>query len=326
MLVERTMKYYFYIIAVFAFLFFFGPSWSSTLANQTDANDDPKNSPEKHFVDKAIAVHPHQLFYIEDEDLKQVRPIAQEVTEKIDEIARKAYEYYTAISETGGKKSIKQEGFYGPVYLIQCPGNQQLYIFTLYWLGLESSSHLQYHFIMFDPNSAAVTQEPFAVSGKWFNSAKLQGLLLAPMIHFFDINQDGSVEVVIQQIVRNGTMYNAAIYHYFHIDENMSFIRLLALESRVVDLFSDEKGMILRRVSRLKQNEIKISASLQIPQGAPSEEDIGYVKLVSKGNSSPFQVVKKHVDLERYRGVLITASGRDDDYFIREGTWSPSDF
>jgi len=250
---------------------------------------------------------------------RQFETLRGEVAEKIHEIVRLAYQHYVDSDESGEGRPARIEDFYGSVFCIPSFGGRKLYMFKLYWLGRRSPSEFEYHFLMFDPETKAVTQKPFSIYGSRIQSFRNSGIFCKPLIHFYDLNQDGAPEVAVEQVIHNGTMYNCAIHHYFHIDENMSFVRLLALESRVAHLFSNEKGVIVRRISRLKPGEVKISVNLQIPRGAPSEEELGHVILASKDNSSPFQVTRKSVASEQYRGVLITASGLNESDFLRDG-------
>jgi len=248
-----------------------------------------------------------------------LEPIPEKVMEKIDEIVAGTYQNYIELDEAGRSENLPIEEFYGPVYSIFCQQNKKIYMLKTYWLGQRVSSEFQYHFFIYDPNTKEITNKSFVIQGRWIDSFEKGGIFCKPLIHFYDLNQDGADEVVIQEARHNGTMYNCSVYNYFHIDENMSLIRILALETRLVDLYSDEEGFIMRRIERLGHNKIKVNVGLQIPHGAPVEEIVGYVILASNSNSSPFQIVEKHVIVQKYERLLITASGLKDDVFIKNG-------
>jgi len=144
-------------------------------------------------------------------------------------------------------------------------------------------------------------------------------LLCRPFVHFFDVNLDGQTELVVQEIVRNGTMYDAAIYYYYHVTADMDLMPLLALEARVVDLYSDERGLIVRTLDRLGSNQLQVNVALEDPAGTPHHRELGTVILKAKDSTSPFEVVQKSIRVSRYADCLLTASGIEDRSFLKEG-------
>ena len=148
--------------------------------------------------------------------------------------------------------------------------------------------------------------------GDW--GAKLE----KPFVSFDDLDQDGQPELVVEERVHNGTMYNAVVYHYFKINPDLSLLRLLALETRLIDLFSEDKGgTIVRKITKLGPNRIKVVAMLQIPNQEP--QNLGEVILSRQNSGAPYQVLSRHPINYDYEELLITASEEDEDKFLRNG-------
>jgi hypothetical protein len=145
------------------------------------------------------------------------------------------------------------------------------------------------------------------------------GLFCGPLIHFFDVNLDGRTELVVQEIVHNGTMYDAALYYYYRVTPDMDLVPFFALEARVVDLYSDERGLIVRTLERQGNNRLKIDVALEDPAGTPHHQELGTVILTAKDSTSPFEVVERNVQIPRYAGCLLTASGRAEQAFLKDG-------
>ena len=146
-------------------------------------------------------------------------------------------------------------------------------------------------------------------------------LMKRPYVFFEDVNQDREPEVVIQERVHNGTMYNAVIYHYFNIGGDLSLKRLLALETRLIDLFSkNESGFIIRTIEKLSPNQIKLRVHLEGKADPTLRTPVGEVLLESPHAAAPFTIKSETVLIEKYAGLLVTGSeGEEEDQFIRNG-------
>lgn len=107
--------------------------------------------------------------------------------------------------------------------------------------------------------------------------------------------------------------------------ENLALKRILALETRVINVFLNEGNCIIRTLEKLKPNRIKVNVRLQTPCDAPvTYMDIGYAILERQDASSPFVVIEKNVKIEPYKDIsieelLITVGGEDANEFLREG-------
>jgi hypothetical protein len=241
-------------------------------------------------------------------------PLPLEVAPSIHNIVGDCYRGYIETNEGGGGY-LPMARFYGPVFRFKTPDARTLYAFTVYERGHCVESEKWYYFLLFDPDSRKVTKHCPSVQAKHMESA----LFCGPLVHFFDVNLDGQTELVIQEIVRNGTMYDAAIYYYYRVTEDVDFVPLLALEARVVDLFSDERGLIVRTLDCLGSNQLQVNVALEDPAGTPHHQELGTILLKAKDSTSPFEVVQKNIRVSRYADCLLTASGIEDRSFLREG-------
>jgi len=82
---------------------------------------------------------------------------------------------------------------------------------------------------------------------------------------------------------------------------------LLALEARLIDLFSEkESGLIVRTIEKLGPNQIKIIVSAE--SSTSKVTTIGEVLLESRDSTSPFVIKSKTAYVEKYEGLLVTGS------------------
>src|SRR5262249_36994855 len=108
----------------------------------------------------------------------------------------------------------------GWIYSFRAPRGRQLFLFQLV-----NPLGFTMHFpIVHDPKGRASTRIPPTLWGKWTDierDAIASGrerprCLEKPLIAFDDLDRDGQPEIVIEEVVHNGTMYNGVVYHYFH--------------------------------------------------------------------------------------------------------------
>ena len=287
-------------------------------ASQTAWAQDPLK-PHKTMasLERALVDERGELF-VSDSTAGDAEPLPPEVAASIQRVAEKWYDHYIESGEAN-TGYFPMGSFYGPVFRLGVCDDPRLYVFKSYPMGRQGIAEELCYFLLFDPVTRKVTSEPFSITMRWFVALEGFDLLRKPLVHFFDLDQDGQRELVIEQIVHNGTMYNAAVYHYFHIERDMSLVRRMAFEARVVDLFSDEEGMLVRTLELLGENRIKINVALQLPAGTPHQQQVGEIVLERKDNSATFQVVQKDIKLVRYARGLLTMSGIEDQAFLAGG-------
>jgi len=133
-----------------------------------------------------------------------------------------------------------------------------------------------------------------------------------PYVFFDDLNQDQEPEIVIQEQVHNGSLYNGVVYHYFFIGADLSLKEILALEARLIDILSEkESGLIIRIVEKLGPNRIKILVRTEGSIGAKRSTPVGEILLEAPDADSPFAIKSKIAFVEKYEGLLVT--GSEDD-------------
>ena len=237
------------------------------------------------------------------------------VGNKIHEVALKTYrERIEWIREHAGPPFPKLKELYGPIFRVDAPHNRHLYVFKLYD---ESGLTTCYFLLLHDPHSNKLSKEPPCIYGRWtdvMNEGEEDSILMKlPYVFFDDLNLDKEPELVIEEQVHNGTVYNAAVYHYFHVGKDLSLTHLLALEARLIDPFSEkESGLIVRNIKKLGPNRIKIVVSTESSTGANKSEAIGEILLESPDAHTPFVIKSKTVFVERYGGMLVTGSEGED--------------
>ena len=238
------------------------------------------------------------------------------VGDKIHEVALKTYrervEWIRKHEDSLWFPRLKE--IYGPIFRVDAPYNRHLYIFKLID---EAGLTICYFLLLHDPSSQALSKEPRCIDGRWTDvmneGEERSSLMKRPYVFFDDLNLDQEPELVIEEQVHNGSTYNAVVYHYFRIGEDLSLNHLLALETRLVDLFSEkESGLIVRSIEKLGSNRIKITVS-QV-SSTNKATPIGEVLLESRDSSSPFVIKSRTAYVEKYGGVLVTGSEGEEAY------------
>jgi hypothetical protein len=242
-------------------------------------------------------------------------PVPGPVQMRIHALVSRAVERRRTQGITLDDYGVTVEYFYGPIIRITMPDEKYLFVFK----QKDMFGVIFYHLILFDPMAELVTQDPPAIYGRWMEGGDWGAKLENPLVSFDDLDQDGRPELVIEERVHNGTMYNAVVYHYFKIDPDLSLFRIMALETRLIDLFTeDQEGAIVRKITKLEPNRLKIGTFLQIPN--QQLEPLGEVIVGRRTSNGPFQVVSRHPFNLKYREFLICAFGEEDeDRFLRIG-------
>jgi hypothetical protein len=244
--------------------------------------------------------------------------VPKAVQQTIHTVARKAFENWKRAAQGSSEAQkyfeMKLNDVYGMVFRIEAPQKKALFIFQEN--GLFGA--IFYHLILFDPHKNVVTQSPPRIYGKWMQGGFWGAKLLEPLISFDDLDQDGSPEIIIQERVHNGTMYNAAVYHYFKVGPDMSLHQILAMETRLIDLYTEDLGgLIIRRVTKLAPNQVKLETFLEVEHRKPQK--LGETILIRDGGYSPFQISSHHIINPQYKGLLITGSEKDENDFLKTG-------
>ncbi len=316
-------KFFTLILIAFIVTFF---NWNEYKISSMYLIKDDRTKPDFTLpsIETAIWREDNDFVTFEDNETKFEKVlIPEEVKNKIHDIAKKNYQFYIKNMEQENEKwYYKLKEFYGPIFMIKAPQGKQLYVYKVI-LPFSASN---YYFILYELETKVATENPPYIYGKWMEG-KEQNIgmvprylyLEKPLVTFDDINLDGKQEIVIQEMVHNGTVYNGVIYHYFTIENNLSLNRILALETRIYIL--DKKGdeVVFRTLEKLSPNQIKLKVIIRDLKDSAKYKDIGEVILKSKDASSPFEIVKKNVKIKEYEWMMITYSEKDENLFLKEG-------
>lgn len=260
---------------------------------------------------KAIVTANNDFTTEEHPEGKEVA-VPKTVVKKIKSLVNEAY----SSVKSDDRPFYPREYFYGNIFRISAPGGRELYVF----LRTGPLGGDYYFFILFDPTTNMVTKIPPCIFAKWMLGpawgAELKGLLAS----FDDIDGDGKEECVIQERVHNGTMYNAIVYHYYYVLPDLSLSPILAVETRLFDLTTeDQHGVITRALQKIGKGEIRLEVSLDCSIPTPLHRELGAVILRNPKPGEPFTIVQKTALVPDYSGLLITASGEDESKFTIKG-------
>jgi hypothetical protein len=177
--------------------------------------------------------------------------------------------------------------------------------------------------ILYDPATSGLTKDPPRIDVK---STQMLGwkdpLPHRPLISLAGLPRTQRRQIVVEERVHNGTMYNGVVYNYFDIGPDLSLTRVLAFEQRAYAIGAQE-GLIVRTLERTGPNQLRLESFLQPRAASPKRHDLGYVILERSGPGLPFQVKERHPKSKDNDSILVTYSGGitpgTDDKFLREG-------
>jgi hypothetical protein len=276
------------VIAILCFLCFTtGPSFARLTAVATESND---FATDGHPVGKSV-------------------PVPSVVARKIESLVDRVY-------RPEDKTYLPRESFFGSIFRITAPKNRYLYVFRR--TGPLGSDF--YFFMLFDPATNKITRSPPYIYGKWMEVDDWGAELRRPLLSFEGILGDGEQECVVEERVHNGTIYNAIVYHYYHMSSDLALSPILAVETRYLDLFTENQhGIITRTVKSLGKGQVRIEVSLDCDGPPPQNRILGFVILRSSKPGRPFAIVERTVLDPTYGCALITASGEDETKFVTQG-------
>lgn len=226
-----------------------------------------------------------------------------------------------------GQCDLKQDSMFGPVFLIKTPDKKNLYVFKLRDVADESA----YYFILEDPKSGRITQRPFGLYGRWLDSfydtKDDDGLApKKPLVSFAKVQ--GKFVLLAENYAHNGNVYNAVVYHYLSMNDDLNLSPLLALEAKSQWSFGDDEhsfGVLIRELKFTSGKTAVITCYLQPYEEGVPRRLIGSVDIGIQKDGEPFQVVQKHiVDTSLISGALITVNDDDEDnHFLAAGGDAP---
>jgi hypothetical protein len=217
----------------------------------------------------------------------------------------------------GTAEGLKCEDLFPHTYRISLAHRRQLFVAEIN-AGMGIS---YFYFIAHDPHTGAATRTPPCVGARSSQDFGAKDPLMEkPFVSSADLFQNGHPQIVFQERVHNGTLYNAVIYHYFDIGPELALTRVLARETRLAAL-EPEGAIYIRELTRLTPNRLRLD-TFELPRiDAAQRREMGYAILDSPGPGVPFHVAERHPKNPAIFDCLITCQDEPpaDDVFLREG-------
>jgi hypothetical protein len=212
---------------------------------------------------------------------------------------------------------FKCRELYRRVFRINVSSEIYLYLADLY-----VGSGIEYFvLILYDPATNALTTNPPRIAATSTQDFGWKDALLAPPLISFASLGGNHRQVVFEQRVHNGTVYNAVVYNYFEVGPNLSLDRILALEERALSIGRHE-GLIIRNLHQMGPMELRLDTFLQAAGKGGERRQLGYVILSRPVLGVPFRVKERHAIDPADSSILVTYAGPDtpgDDAFLRDG-------
>jgi hypothetical protein len=176
--------------------------------------------------------------------------------------------------------------------------------------------------LLYDPASGALTESPPRIGSKWPQLFGAQDpLVRIPLVSQTDLFHDGHHQIVFEERVHNGTVYNAVIYHYFDIGPQLKLTRILARETRVLGLI-DGNIEYTREFRPLSGDQLRLELYETTPKRNKHPKLLGYSILKRAGPECVFQVSERHpAPGVAANAALVTDcdSSGSDDIVLRDG-------
>lgn len=210
---------------------------------------------------------------------------------------------------------------YPLVNRIALPGGLELYV--VHAAGEFGAYY--YLLYVYDPASGRLTKKPANIFGKWAD--KSDDFLRRPYVSTADLRGDGRYQIVFEEVVHNGDVYNGVVYNYFDIGPDLELTHVLAVEARCQDPV-DPDNRFERTITPIGSGDLRLELSYFTPRGTLHNGD--YAVLRSPGPGKPYHIVRRHVAarpgfsrLSRSNAdVLITIdpNSEGDDAFVKDGS------
>lgn len=235
------------------------------------------------------------------------------IPEKVKAVITNVIDYYEKSAAKATKVSKGEEAFkcfYGPVFYIKSLNYLDLYVLRVF----ETPGLTVYLPILYNPATGQITKDPPGINGSYMYEGC--GLLKKPIVYFDSIDTSDKKDLVFQERTHNGTMYNAVVYNYFHINDDLSLTTDLALETRLKDI--DDDGLVVRTIKVKRKNYLKILVTSEALDKKPI--DIGYLELGRGTDEKPFTIkTEKVFDPKCDKRILVTGTESDDENKLIQG-------
>ena len=232
-------------------------------------------------------------------------------------VLRAAAKRFLAELPPGTADGLTCEDLFPSTYRIAAPQHRELYVSEVYaGLGIG-----YFELVLYDPATGAATRHPPRIWAKSIQSFGANDQLMKkPFVSFAQLFQNQPAQIVFEERVHNGNMYNAVVYHYFDVGPGLAMTRVLALETRLLAL-NPEGDIFIRELTQVSPTRLRLE-TFRVQRGRPTARiAMGYVILERSVPRSPLQVAERHPKDAKSFDCLVTCMPEPpgDDTFIREG-------
>ena len=180
---------------------------------------------------------------------------------------------------------------------------------SIYLFKTESHPAARYFFFAQNNLTNKISQVPFEMNGTFMDERGFQTesrLVNKPYISLGVLEGVPGEVLFIKQRAHNGTAYNAVIEHYFSLDPDMNFRKIISVES--LTCVPTNEDCIIQR--RLKSDTLNVVLKCN-----DSERQLGWAKV----NWATGKCAETYISDSEYSSVFFTASGITDSTFMRSG-------
>ncbi len=180
---------------------------------------------------------------------------------------------------------------FGPIYIVR--GFDNIAVYGLHvngWGSVGDSIGNLFCFVIYDSKKEKIVKEPIWTSLRWVDLS-----FENPFVSFEDITGDGDKEIVVQEVLHNGTE-TSALYYYYSICTDFSLKEILDLETRLTpvgDWWDEGYTSIDRKIIGHQKNQITVEVTMK-GDDKPII-DIGTMILKRDNAYSPFKIFQKNV-------------------------------
>lgn len=209
---------------------------------------------------------------------------------------------------------VFRRDFFGPMYVVGISNDMQAYF--LHVRNIHGNSEMQ--FGVLDLRTGKFSEALNSVYLKWITVGEPGEFLQRPYFRAEDFTGDGIPELVVQEQVHNGNMYNGVVYRFFGLGPASTLSQVFALETRVPDIRwnGDSEAFIVREIVERSPGMIKVKV---VRTGHGSRDELGFVDYRTRKGGGGFEVAKKICVEEKSCELLVTASEKSEDDFLKRG-------
>jgi hypothetical protein len=237
-------------------------------------------------------------------------PVTRAILDHVSAVARSQF----TVEEWREARQRCRDVFFSPVLELPVPTGLALYVVPR---AFPVGGSVDY-FMMYDSASGAFTRAPPLIYTKWSMAFGASDTLLkSPAVRFEAAAAGRRPLLVVEERTHNGNVYDAAVYRYFEIGEDMSLTQVLAVEARA-ELLGDREEYTEREATFLSPDRVRLDVRSRSPRHLGSR---GSVLLEREGAGKPFHVARR-MPAEGQSGqglVTYCDTARSDDEFLRVG-------